>query len=144
MIEPDDFGNVMVSCLHDEGFPNVQLTSDGEGYEASTDSVASGKALAVAEYVCSTQYPVDPKYNQPLNDIQLKKLYQYFKGPLAQCLESHGYSFSTPPSEETFIDRYPSGGGWDPMNEVLESLQDPTRSGELNQACPHWPDGLYD
>lgn len=133
----------MTECLHAAGFLDVELTPDGEGYTTSAANAAEAKALAVAQYACWVQYPIDPKYTKPLTDDQVKALFAYFAGPLSDCLREQGYVPSTPPSEASFVEAYSSGNAWNPLNEVLASLSQQGEILALSQACPSVPEGLY-
>lgn len=143
MIAPAEFGRVMVDCLHDSGYVDAELTDDGEGFSMFHPSGDGLAAYKLAEYACQAKYPIDPRYERPLTEGQLQVLYDYFAGPLSECLQAEGYPVSESSSFEEFSENYPNGSGWDPLNEVLSTLGS-DEALALQTACPPTPAGLYD
>ncbi|WP_221856977.1 hypothetical protein [Microbacterium marinilacus] len=141
-IEIADFGKVMVDCLNEAGFPDVALTADGEGYSTQAGDAAQAEALALAEYTCKTQFPVDPRFLEPLTEAQIRMIYDYSVGPLTDCLEAQGHVISNPPAFEVFRDQYPQGRSWSPIDDATAALSS-QESIELIKICPQLPEGLY-
>ncbi len=117
-VSPDEQTQTHASCLHDEGF-DVTLEPDGSisaDYPADQDS-----AYDLASYVCLAKYPVDPKYTRPLNDIQIRRVYDYDVDVLVPCLEAAGYG-SDIPSWSVFHSKWIEGRPWNPANDIFANL----------------------
>jgi hypothetical protein len=142
-IAPNDYGVTMVGCLQDAGFPDVALTPDGEGVSVNAPTQADAEALALAQYVCAAEYPIDGRYLAPLDDTQLRTLYAYFSGPLRDCIRREGFQPSESPSFDDFREAQATGDGWDPLSEALVAAGDSDAVLALARACPRLPDGLY-
>lgn len=125
--------------MHAAGFPDVSVTPDG-GLTSGVVPTAQGEAFAVARYVCSVQYAIDPKYSQPLTDTDLGKLYDYYLSTLIPCIEANGFEIPDPPSRATFIDTY-LDTAWNPYAQIDGFSQ--AQWDKLNQDCPQWPSGFY-
>lgn len=138
-----DYADVMLSCLHDSGFPQAERTADGEGVAMQISSDAEAKAYAIAEYTCGAQYPIDSKYTQPLSTDQLGMLYDYYRGDLSDCLRARGYTPSTAPSLAEFVENYDTEQSWSPIGDVVGQLSLDAAT-ELLAACPDVPDGIYE
>lgn len=133
-----EFGPTMVDCLAEQGY-DVQLTPDKEGIDYSRVSPDLSEALNLADYICSAQYTVDPRYEAPLTQSQLQLLYFYYTVELIPCLEGAGFEIGEPPSFAVFAQDYPTERGWAPYAELaIESLSN-VEFFELEGQCPQRP-----
>lgn len=137
IISQNEWATVMAECMTEAGFPST--ASEDGGLESTFDaSVAQSRALAM--YVCKVSYPVDPRYSEAFNTSQLRYLYAYYRDVLVPCLDEHEIESTAIPSEQTFVESYPSAL-WSPYIGV----QPPTEQEWLRllRECPQYPDSLY-
>lgn len=128
-------------CLTAAGFPSEV---DDDGGVSSHVAGAQASALALADFQCQAEYPLDPTFETPLNRSQLKFLYFYFTKTLTLCLEDAGFSVSPAPSFASFEDGYDSASSWTPYSTVpKQSEEGKTTWAEVNKQCPQVPTGLY-
>ncbi|HZD22176.1 MAG TPA: hypothetical protein VE569_02065 [Acidimicrobiia bacterium] len=144
-ISPWEYAAVMVPCLTEQGIP---VRADGaNGILFGDVPVAQARAQAEALYRCKVRFPTDPLFNEPVNEEQLRFLYEYQVGDLTACLESEGYSVPPAPSLESFIESYthPGGDVWSPYPTEDPRLEQPAEWHRLNKVCPQNPplDVLY-
>lgn len=141
-VDLDDIATTLADCLVDAGWSNVTATPDN-GIDSGDVPTEQAEAYSVAYYTCYAMYPLNPRYNTPLSDDQVKRLYAYFRDELAPCLESRGFTVPAAPSEQQFIESYTTDGGWDLYGDVAANVN---QNGwyEINTACPQYPSGLYD
>jgi hypothetical protein len=125
------------TCVTALGFP-AQVSEDG-GVTGGA-SKEQGQAAAVAQYTCDAEYPLDPRFNQPLNNSQLDYLYSYFVDKLSPCLKKAGYSIRSAPSLQTFRDEYATAKSWSPYADVNAGGD---AWAKINKRCPQNPSGLY-
>lgn len=143
-VSMEEWDDVIVDCLRREGYSQVTVgPTGGVSYEGIADSQM--QAFQVAQFSCSVQYPLDPKYAQPLTDEILTRLYEYSVGELAECLEELGYEVSEAPSLRTFIDSY-STDPWSPFGDALmqANQQGADATIQLFDECPEHPIDLWD
>ena len=138
LIALDEWAKTQISCLTDAGF-EVEETADGEGIQFPVIEEQSLRtALNLAIYTCEMQFPVAPKYMEPLSFEQLERLYDYRSGALVECLEQEGYASLEPaPSKDVFVE---SGGQWSPYEG--QTFGDETQ--RINEECPQVPGDFYD
>lgn len=141
LISPEEYGEVMVSCLSEAGHTDVTLTEDGEGFETATSSEAEQEALNLAIYTCHAQYPTDPKYSRPFTEEQWQLLYDYVSGELRDCLVDAGHTVSEPPSFDVYVETYYNEDAWSPYSEIGVNASE---FAALQERCPQHPDGLYE
>lgn len=137
-IRLDEFASVMAPCMTAAGFPSYASADGGLG-----GSVKAGdeEPNAIATYVCTSRFPVDPKYSIPLNKSQITYLYTYQTAVLTPCLEKANVTVDPPPTLPEFIDGYLKGssGGWAPYKNVIAgALGD-----GIYKQCPQTPEHLY-
>ncbi len=138
----DEHPQVIVDCLHEAGFPEVTAEEGAVTYSVADE--AQGAALALAHYTCIAEYPLDPKFERPLTDEQLRKLYDHYTGPLRDCVEAEGHEVSEPPVFEKFVeDHRNQTGTWDPISEASANLNG-SQVQALMDKCPQTPPDLYD
>jgi hypothetical protein len=138
----DERPQLLATCMNEAGFPDVTVSADG-GVMSGEVSAEQSEAYDVAFYVCQTQYPLDPKYNEPLTDDQLSLLYEYYTGELSECLHGLGYTFSDPPSKQSFIDSYTTAP-WGPWYESVQQVTSDAEYDTLVRTCPQLPTNLYE
>ena len=142
LITLDEHPQVIVGCLHEAGFPEVTAEDGAVNYSVADE--AQGAALALAHYTCAAEYPLDPKFERPLTDEQLRKLYDHYTGRLRECVEAEGHEVSEPPTFEKFVeDQRNQSGTWDPISEASENLNG-SQVQKLIDKCPEVPPDLYD
>jgi hypothetical protein len=136
-IAPEESVTVMPECLTEEGFVTVGSADGSWTTEGRTEDA---EKMAIATYICSSKFPIDPKYLVPLNDSQIAYIYRYQTEILTPCLEGAGYTVDAPPALEDFVASYfTDGGGWQPYEHV--NAGDLTVS--LNVQCPQIPGHIY-
>lgn len=137
----DEIPAVIAACLTDAGVPAAASPNGGiESYVAQGDE----ERHAIADYVCNTRFPSDPKNSVPLNESQITYLYQYQTTVLTSCLEAAHIPVDTPPTLESFMANYTDQGpatvAWKPYAHV-----DPGPLGQgIYKQCPQTPEHLYD
>lgn len=139
MVTLSEWPETMAACLTELGFP----ATVEDGGVASTTVAGQEEAKEVARYVCNVMYPLDPKFNEPLNAEQLDFLFDYFTGELTKCLSDQGVEVSSPPSRQLFAESFVTAEAWSPYLSVPEDLSSDEWTA-LNVACPQGPEGLYD
>lgn len=135
-IEPDEYGRVHAECMREQGFDAEETFDGGVSYDAVPPDQAGAQQQAL--YRCQVQYPVHPRFTQPLTEDQIRLVYDHFVGFLVDCLTDEGYEVPAAPSWETFLADYHSqGGAWHPYDAV-----EPTSDAEwqeINEKCPQNP-----
>ncbi|UOE42822.1 hypothetical protein [Agromyces larvae] len=118
----------------------VTVGSDG-GLASGDLPSAQAATYNLALFTCEASYPLDPKYNAPLNESQRRFLYDYLSNELVDCLEEEGFDIGSPPSWQQFTESLDGESMWSPFNEL--SGISPRRFHEVSEACPQIPTGLY-
>src|SRR5690606_19973409 len=114
-LDRDEWAEVHAQCLRDQGF-HTEVTPDGGlRFNAPADQQ---RALHEAQYRCDVQYPIHPRFRQPLTTEQIALLYGYYVDTLRPCLEAEGYEIEQPPSLETFTATLYEDSSWHPYNSV--------------------------
>lgn len=132
---------VLESCMHDSGWPDVKATADG-GLDSGSIPAGQDQAYAISLYTCRASYPLEDRFLNPFSSAQINTQYDYLVNEAVPCLERLGYSISPPSSREEFEDRFFSGGGWDPFQQVGEVVNSETGWLEVVTKCPQMPDSL--
>ncbi len=138
-ISADEWAQVMADCLTEEGFSSVRANDDGS---IEWGNISQVQAFDVARYVCTAKFPRDPKYQRPLTDAQLDRLYSYYVGDLTKCLTGLGYQISPPPSQQVFRETYDTDP-WLPIADAASRADSPEKWAEIVRTCPQVPDDLY-
>lgn len=142
VIERSEWVAVMVDCLTEAGFPDVEASADGQSY--SSGEGAQLQSFRLADYVCNATYPQDPKYFLPVNDAQLEYLYAYYVDELVPCLQAEGYSPLPAPSKQAFVDAGLDNAEWWPYKGLSANMDDAEWT-RINQICPQGADDdIYD
>lgn len=133
LIDESEWSDTLAECLTGKGFEALNSSSGG----ISVGPVPTGQdsALAVAAYICSVEYPVQP--SEPLSTDEIGLLYDYFVTDLIPCLEGNGYSIPNAPSREVFVEQFGSQGPWLPYNFVFPG--GPEEDRQLRAECPEYP-----
>jgi hypothetical protein len=140
-ISPEEYAAVMVPCLTEQGIPAHPLPDGGVGYGDWPEE--QWLLQAEAAYRCNVRFPIDPMFEEPLNENQLRRLYSYLVDELTPCLEDEGYATTTPPTVDVFIGSYPTGHAWSPLPANDPGLHDEEEWYRLNVACPQSPSLKY-
>ncbi len=114
-VEHDEWAAAMADCLREAGFPDVRAEPDG-GLSWET---SQADQFALAKYICSEQYPLDPQYDVQVTDEQLGKLYDYLTLVQVPCLEAQGFEIPEAPSKTRFIETYFDSPEWLPYAQVV-------------------------
>ena len=135
-ITPEEYGEVMVECLSDQGIP---VRHSGDGGVLFGD-IPPDQALMQREavYRCQVRFPTDPMYEKPLTSEQLRILYDYFVGELTECLGAEGYETWPAPSLSMFMAAY-STHPWSPYPMHDPRLRHEAEWYRLSSACPQIP-----
>ncbi len=102
----------------------------------------------MANFVCIASYPVEEIYRTPHSEAQLGRIYDYFVGELASCLQKRGFDVdvSDAPSRQAFIEAYYQPGAlaqWTPYEVVVNSNPSEQEWYDTQRACPQSPEDLY-
>lgn len=57
-VDAEEFEKIMILCLKEEGFPEVQISADGETFDPGPSSPEHTRAFGLAVYMCATSYPI--------------------------------------------------------------------------------------
>lgn len=137
----EDWATTIAACMGDQGFA-VSVSRDN-GLEWESLPVAQAESFALAQFICSATYPLNPKVNVPLDDEQLARLYDYFVNELTPCLEGEGFAVGDAPSLQAFTDDYYSERSWSPYDAVVSQQSSEDDWYEVNEKCPQALDSLY-
>ena len=139
LVTLEEWPEAMASCLTEEGFDAV--AEDG----GLGTSAPDGQELpyAVAHYVCSVEYPIDPRVMVPLVDDQIRYLYEYYTQVATPCLQAEGHEVPEPPSLQTYVSTYGQPGSWETYKLVAEAVNSQEEWERINRLCPQIPAGLY-
>lgn len=135
-ISADEFAQTRVDCLSKLGF-SANVMEDG-GVEFDDPPAGQAEALAIANYTCALEYPVDPAEGM-MTGSRLRTLYDYYVDVLVPCLENEGYEIDTVPSWTVFNEQYATAP-WSPYTSVYPSTQEGWD--EINDLCPQGRDSL--
>jgi hypothetical protein len=126
------------SCLREEGYYA----------EAGIDGVATSappgqeEPFAIANYVCALKYPIDPRSNIPLNDDQIRYIYDYVTQIMTPCVHAEGYDVPPAPSRESFIATYNTDSPWNYYELVGQATSSQEEWEFINRKCPQAPSDL--
>lgn len=137
-VSKNEYYLVQQQCLLEQGF-RTELNAAGDEL---TVHLADGQAGAFfeADYVCGGRFPLHEAYVTELDRRQIQTYYEWNAGTLSECMTTHGFTVSTPPTLEVFVERYEAGRGlWTPFDEVPEELWLETVT-EVAKECQLEPD----
>ncbi|WP_157981693.1 hypothetical protein [Protaetiibacter intestinalis] len=135
----EEWATTVVACLSEEGFDAEAKPDGGIFYDYGSQRAAYAMAL----YVCTTKYPVDPRYLQPLTDEQLAELYAYSSQTLKPCLEAQGLVVPDLPSLQVYLDAHGGVEAWNPYADPTHAIDSSEKWDEISANCPPYPPGLY-
>lgn len=139
LVTPEEWPEIVAQCVTESGF-SAKATKDG-GISIDVENPAQEEAMWIANYVCKAQFPINPKYQQPLDEAQAKRLYRYFVKELTSCVESFGVLVDEAPTETVFLQNMETEQGWHPYEHV-EDLGD-SKTQDLLESCPQQPPASF-
>ena len=139
----EEWPNAQVDCLSGEGV-SAQMDEQG-GISFDGIPAEQQEALRFAAALCASRYPVDPRHNMVLPRIRAEQQYRFLVETVMPCVEGLGYSVSSPPTMQTWLESYyASGWAWDPISEAGEQMAPGVeQSGELYRTCPTVSEAVY-
>lgn len=139
LVSLEEWPFAIAECLTAEGF--VAIAEDG-GFSSGAPF---GQELpyALAYYVCSVEYPINPREMVPLVEDQIRYLYDYYTQVMTPCLEAEGYEVPPAPSQQTFVSTYGQPESWAPYTLVAEAASSQEEWDRINRLCTQTPAGLF-
>lgn len=137
-VDEPDWAKIHADCMTGLGFPASVRPDGGVAHASTADEQKAAQALAI--FTCEVPYPVDPRYQVPLNEQQLKYLHNYYLSDLIPCLESKGFSVEPAPSLTTFMENC-ENSPWSPYSNVSPNSEEEWL--EINRLCPQQPEFLF-
>jgi hypothetical protein len=126
------------ACLREEGF-SAEAMDGGVSTAAPPDQE---EPFAIANYVCALKYPVDPRWNIPLNEDQVRYIYDYVTQIMTPCVKAEGYDVPPAPSRESFISTYLTDSPWNYYGLIAQATSQEEWE-YINRKCPQGPSDLY-
>lgn len=139
LVSVEEWPVAIAECLSAKGFVAI-----AEGGGLST-SAPFGQELpyAIAYYVCSVEYPINPREMVPLVNDQIRYLYEYYTEVMTPCLDAEGYEVPEAPSLQTFVSTYGQPGSWAPYTLVAEAVSSQEEWDRINRLCTQTPASLF-
>jgi hypothetical protein len=137
LVTPAEQPEAVASCLRDAGYADAESRDDG-ALMPGTVPAGQESAHALTKFTCYAKYPIDPKYDQPPNEAQLRYLYAYWQNELVPCLEGESVSVADAPSWAVFQETYGTPEMWDPYKE-LASVSDQDTLQSIMDKCVRYP-----
>lgn len=106
----------MVDCLRDAGW-DVALNDTGDGFSVGSLSPARQPLIEAARIACDERVGPAPPPRQ-LSEAEIRERYQFLLG-VRDCLIDAGFSVTSPPSEDAFIDSWATGP-WSPYDGIAD------------------------
>ena len=147
---PEEYDTRTAECLRDAGW-SVQV--DGEGGLSADFTPEQRDAFMAAVQACRQQLGQAPPI-PPLTQAEIRLTYDYWAHDLRDCLIGLGYTVSEPPTEEQFVDSYPTcteciveQGPWNPYSDVIPQMSNVMSEhiaewDHVNAVCPPVPPQL--
>ncbi len=131
-VTPEERIEYIDECMTEAGFPQG---SDG-GYHSGPDQFV---AFRIAWYVCNGSYPLDERYVQPLNEAQIRMVYEYTRDVMIPCYNANGWPVdpASLPSEDTYVETWGTTELWIPPDEP-DSMDSDTMN-TFGEVCPLMP-----
>lgn len=139
VVNLSEIAEVQAACIREAGF-EVKVWPDGT-FSSSPGHESQMGAFWKMRYTCLSQYPLDPKYDQPFDDGQIRALYDYQRTTLVECLSLFGIDVSAAPSWEVYLETRLTPDFWNPYRGVRLGSD---RLFEIKAACPETPEYIYD
>ncbi len=129
----NEWATVQIDCLSEAGF-EAEFNNGGLAFDDVPEE--QGPALNTAHAQCQAKYPMDARAQMVLPTNRAKAQYAFFTGDLLACVEARGFSISTPPSEQTWIDQYyTTRSPWNPYEEAISQTVDIEDQNKLWSEC---------
>lgn len=115
----DEVGYRQAQCMQEAGYP----VEASQGGVVLAGQVADPGAYNLALYVCTAQYPTDPRASLPLPRVRAEVQYEYLVNVATPCVEELGFPVEEPPSLQAWLDAYYGASGvvWDPFGAVTSA-----------------------
>lgn len=139
LVSLEEWPTAMADCLTAQGYLAI---AEGGGL-STAPPFGQEEPYAVAYYVCSVEYPINPREMIPLVEDQIRYLYDYYTTVMTPCLEAEGYEVPEPPSRQTFISTYGQPGSWAPYRLVAEAASSQEEWDRINRLCTQTPPELF-
>lgn len=141
-VSAQEWPEVQVSCISDAGF-EARVNNGGMLFGDVPEGQASALNEAVAK--CEASYPIDARTHMTLPLERAKAEYEYYAKALRSCVEKLGYTISEPPSQQTWLDGYYSGGAtWSPYEEAISQAGfDEDAQNKIWSTCSRYSDAVY-
>ncbi len=139
LVTLEEWPFAIAECLSAQGF----LATAIDGGLSAGAPAGQEMPYAIAYYVCSVEYPINPRQMVPLVDDQIRYLYDYYSQVMTPCLEAEGYQVPDPPSLQTFMSSYGQPGSWAPYTLVAEAVSSQEEWDRINRLCTQTPAELY-
>lgn len=104
---PEEMGESVAECVREQGF---EARAFPDGSWETVGAPGQGDAVALAEYVCIAQHPLQPQFYQPLDDARLRQSYHWHVDTTIPCLQDLGYATPEPPTVEVYTATYRATG----------------------------------
>lgn len=128
---------VEVACMTQAGFP----PEPDSPVLSWTVPEAQADAFHLAEYTCAAQYPVLIITRPPFTRHQVRIIYDWWVGPLADCVRAAGYEVPPAPSFESWAAA--NGDNWAPFDLVPPQDDEHPIEWDFNTECQvHPPDEI--
>ncbi len=130
-VTPEERSPFVDRCMKERGFPSA----DDGGYHSTTQY----EALSIAYYVCTGSYPLAERYVQPLNEAQIRMVYEYTRDVMIPCYNANGWPVdpASLPSEDTYVETWGTTELWIPPDEP-DSMDSDTMN-TFGEVCPLMP-----
>lgn len=106
-VERDEFDQVQVDCLTEQGVDAHLEPSGGFSYQSGA---GQEDATKVAHFTCLGRYPMHERYGRQFTPGQLETFYAWMVEETIPCMQSLGYPTPVPPTKETFVAAYEARG----------------------------------
>ncbi len=130
-VTPEEQDALFERCMRDRGFP--------PGDNGAYSSLTQDEPLWISIYVCAGSYPLAERYVQPLNDAQIRLVYEYTRDVMIPCYNANGWPVdpASLPSEDTYVQTWGTTDPWIPPPSP-ESMDSDTVS-TFGEVCPLMP-----
>ncbi len=128
---PDGWPLVMAACMVDSGFPDFTYSRD-DGFRNGASPRDESGEQGLAWYYCARFFPTSDVEFARLDPAELDRLYAYYSGWLAPCLEANGVGDVYVPTRSNF------DGSWNPYLGLAEPPSTDLTD-LLLEKCPAYP-----
>lgn len=117
--DPELYVVSMVSCLRDAGW-NAEVVPPGDGIAVNSVTAEQSAAYREAFDVCNARVGPAPTPAQ-LSEDEIRDRYQFLL-EARECLIAAGFAVSDPPSEDAFVDSWPTEA-WSPYLDIDQGFE---------------------